>query len=94
MDKENAKESKIIVDAQTFLALQIAQLDNNIADAEVHEAEASLEVAKAKKMKTQTILDFNIDQVEKQQALQKQQQPQTEEKSEPRKSKLKKLNIR
>lgn len=69
-------QSQVTVDAQTFFTLQMAQFDNNIADSELRKAEAAVEVAKAKKIKTQSILDFNIDLVEQQQKLQQQQQNQ------------------
>lgn len=90
-----AQRPQVVVDVQTFFTLQMSQLDNNIADAEVREAESALEVAKAKKLKTQSILDFNIDQIEKQQKQTQQVQApdktvdSTDSKDSKKKSKLK-----
>lgn len=95
-DQEQSKQEqlsqgqqKVVVNAQTFFALQMAQLDNNIADSELHEAEAALEVARAKKVKTQSILDFNIDQIEQQQRQQPVQNPSTQQLQDDNSKKLK-----
>jgi len=62
------KEGDIVVDPETYLQLQLATIDNDIALAEIQVADAQLEVAKAKQRKSQTIIDFNIDQLKKRQA--------------------------
>ena len=64
---EQGITNTIEVDANTYLSMQIAELDNNAAQIELLIAEQQYNLAKIKKQKTQTIIDFNIDQLKKQQ---------------------------
>ena len=67
------EKKKLVVDAETYFTLQLAKADDTIAAAEVTAAKAQLNVANAKKEKTQTILDFhynNLKDLQSQQASQ------------------------
>jgi hypothetical protein len=59
MTETQAQAQKLVVDSETYFALQMAKADDTIAAAEVAAATAQLNVAKAKKDKTQAIIDFH-----------------------------------
>lgn len=55
------ENKKLVVDSETYFNLQMVKADDAIAAAEVTAAKAQLNVAIAKKDKTQTILDFHYN---------------------------------
>jgi hypothetical protein len=54
---------EITLDPQTYLNIELAQMDNEKADLEIKEALVKLELAKLQKRRTQTINDYNTDQL-------------------------------
>jgi len=58
-------DDSVTVNPETFLAIQMAQLDDQAAGASVKVAEAELELAKIRKQRSQAILNYNIEQVKK-----------------------------
>lgn len=54
---------EITLDSQTYLNIELAQMDNEKADLEVKDALIKLELAKLQKRRTQAIIDYNTDQL-------------------------------
>jgi hypothetical protein len=57
--------ASVTVNPETFLAIQMAQLDDQAADASVKIAEAELELAKVRKQRAAAILNYNVEQIKK-----------------------------
>lgn len=62
----------VVVNPETFLTVQMAQFDDQVANENLKIAEAELEVAKAevelakiRKQRTLAVLDYNIQQIKK-----------------------------
>jgi hypothetical protein len=56
---------EIVVSPNEYMNMQLTQYDLQIADSEINIAQQKLTIAKIKKQKIQTIIDFNVDLLQK-----------------------------
>jgi hypothetical protein len=63
---EKAAEVEINVDSATYLTLQLAKMDDEIASLELSKAQIDLKISQCKKNKMQAIMDFHYSELKAQ----------------------------